>query len=128
MKSGKKIIGRSFILMLTLMAAVIMNGCDKDDDYNPPMSSPPSSNPPTNEVWIQGNNTYNPSTITVSVNTTITWRNKDAYYTHTVTSNSGEFDSGVIAIGGSYSRQFTAAGTYPYHCTLHTMSGQVIVQ
>jgi plastocyanin len=127
MKSGKKIGKRSYILMLFLVAVAIMNSCKKNDDYQP-MSSSSSSNPPANEVWIQGGNTYNPSAITVSVNTTVTWKNKDSYYTHTVTSNSGEFDSGVIAINGTYSHKFTAAGTYPYHCTLHTMSGQVIVQ
>lgn len=126
MKSGKKYIGRSFILMLALIAVTVMNGCKKDDGYSQPMSS--SSNPPANEVWIQGSNTYNPSSITVSINTTVKWTNKDAYYTHTVTSNTGDFDSGVIAIEGTYSHKFTTAGTYSYHCTLHTMSGQVIVQ
>lgn len=123
MKSGKKTKGL-IVLMLTLAAVTIVNSCKKDNTTTQPMSS---SSPPANEVWIMGGNTYNPSSLTVSVNTTVKWTNKDPYYMHTVTSNTGEFDSGVIAIGGTYSRQFTVAGTYPYHCTIHNMSGQVIV-
>ncbi len=124
MKPGKKYIGRSIILMLALMVVTAVS-CKKDD--NKPVSPPSSSGPPANEVWIQGNNTYNPSSITVNVNTTVKWTNKDTYYTHTVTSNSGVFDSGSIPSGGTFSYTFTSAGTYPYHCNFHTMSGQVIV-
>jgi plastocyanin len=126
MKSGKKNIGRSFIMTLVLITVIV--SCKKDNSYTQPSSSSSSSNPPANEVWILGSNAYNPSSITVSVNTTVKWTNKDTYYTHTVTSNTGEFDSGVIAIGSTYSHKFTTAGTYPYHCTLHSMTGQVVVQ
>lgn len=127
MKSGKKNLKRSIILILALMVVSIINSCKKDDT-NQPMSSTSSSSPAANEVWIQGGNIYNPTSRTVSVGTTVKWTNKDAYYTHTVTSNTGDFDSGVIAIGGTYSHQFTVAGTYPYHCTIHSMSGQIVVQ
>jgi plastocyanin len=76
-----------------------------------------SKGPGTNEVFIQ-NMAFNPSTITVEANTTITWTNKDAV-THTVTSDTGLFDSGGISNGETYSQMFTAPGTYAYHCTPH---------
>lgn len=86
-----------------------------------------TSNPGTNEVFMQ-NTAFTPSSITVAVNTTIKWTNKDGM-AHTVTSTSGLFDSGNIGSGGTYSRQFTATGTYAYKCTIHSsMSGTVIVQ
>ncbi len=86
-----------------------------------------SPTPGADEVFIQGM-AFVPSTITITVNTTITWTNKDAV-THTVTSDNGLFDSGSINPNGTYSRQFTSAGTFNYHCTIHpNMLAKVIAQ
>ena len=124
MKSIKKYPARIFLLCTLAISMLIIGSCSKDDDKE---NNQPSS-PPANEVWMQGN-TFNPGSITVSANTTITWRNKDSN-SHTVTSNTGgQFDSGTIAGGGTYTHQFTTAGTYPYHCNFHSgMTGQVVVQ
>jgi plastocyanin len=82
--------------------------------------------PGPNEVFIQGM-AFTPSTVTVTANTTITWTNKDGV-AHTVTSTTGLFDSGSINTGGTYSRQFTTTGSFPYRCTIHpSMTGTVIV-
>jgi len=77
-----------------------------------------SGSPGLNEVFIQ-NLSFNPSTIMVSTNTTITWTNKDAI-DHTVTSNTGLFNSGNIGPNGTYSYTFATAGTYSYHCQIHS--------
>jgi plastocyanin len=82
--------------------------------------------PGANEVWIQGM-AFAPSSITVSAGTTITWTNKENL-THTVTSDKGLFDSGNIGSGGTWGHNFATAGTYTYHCAIHsTMMGRVIV-
>jgi plastocyanin len=83
----------------------------------------------TSEVDINiASRAFSPETITVPVNTTVTWTNNDGM-AHTVTSDTGLFDSGSFGAGGTYSFQFTAAGTYNYHCTLHPdMIATVIVQ
>jgi len=82
--------------------------------------------PGTNEVWIQGM-AFSPSSITVTAGTTITWTNKDGI-AHTVTSDSGLFDSGSISANGTYSHLFATAGTYPYYCVIHpTMTATVVV-
>jgi len=48
---------------------------------------------------------------------------------HTVTADDNSFDSGNIGAGGSYSRTFSVAGTFNYHCTIHAgMNGKVVVQ
>ena len=82
--------------------------------------------PGPNEVFIQ-DMAFNPSTITVSAGTTITWTNKDAI-AHTVTSNTGLFDSGSINSNGTYSHLFSSTGTFPYHCSIHpNMTASVII-
>lgn len=102
-----------FVFMLS-----ILGSCQKASDMNDPGGDPGGTpGPGASEVFIQGF-AFNPSSITVAANTTVTWTNKDAV-SHTVTSNSGLFDSGLIGMNGTYSFKFTAAGTYSYHCTPH---------
>lgn len=108
----------SFSMVFLIAAFSILNSCQKMSDMNIPGGDPGGSKGPgANEVFIQ-NMAYSPSTITVAVNTTITWTNKDAV-PHTVTSDSGVFDSGTISTNGTFSFTFTSAGTYSYHCVIH---------
>lgn len=66
-----------------------------------------------------------PTTITVKKGSTITWTNNDTA-PHTVTGNG--WDSGQIDPGETYSRKFTAAGSFDYHCIIHpVMQGTVNV-
>ena len=80
---------------------------------------------------------YTPDATTVPKGSTVvwTWNSCDAGYggADVCTSHSVTFDDGVtsaIQDHGSYSRAFTAAGTYKYHCMIHgtAMSGTVVVQ
>jgi len=83
--------------------------------------------PGLNEVFIQSM-AFSPGTITVTANTIVTWTNKDGV-THTVTSNTGLFDSGTIGANKTYSHMFATAGSYPYHCTVHpSMTATVTVK
>ena len=71
---------------------------------------------------------FTPATITVTAGTMVTWTNNDNM-THTVTADDNSFDSGNLTSGSNYSRTFSVAGTYPYHCTIHpNMIAKVIVQ
>ncbi len=81
-----------------------------------------------NAVNIQ-NFAFSPATITVSAGTTVTWTNLDST-THKIVSDSGsELDSPNMDNGGVYTHTFSTAGTYAYHCGIHTyMKGTVIVQ
>jgi len=80
-----------------------------------------------NAVAISGF-AFSPASITVPVGTKVTWANKDAA-PHTITSDDGTtFDSGNLANGATYSFTFMKAGTFAYHCAIHTsMKGTVIV-
>ncbi|HEY8785744.1 MAG TPA: cupredoxin family copper-binding protein [Candidatus Limnocylindria bacterium] len=80
----------------------------------------------TSAVNIQGS-AFAPATITVHVGDTVTWTNRDAI-SHTSTSDTGVWDTHVITAGGSSSVTFTSAGTFAYHCAIHTfMKGTVSV-
>ncbi len=68
------------------------------------------------------NYAYHPADITVTKGTTITWSN-GTNIVHTVTADSGMFDSGNVNPGKSFSYTFSQAGTFPYHCTYHVALG-----
>ena len=71
---------------------------------------------------------FQPSTMTVPRGTSVTWRNT-ASITHTVTSNTGAFNSGNLSPGATFTHQFSQAGTYQYHCNIHpSMTGTIVVQ
>jgi plastocyanin len=132
----KKLIGSKsrFLIGIPILFAIlsISNSCTKNtmsDMYG--MGSGTggkggSGGPGLNEVFIQSM-AFNPATITVAAGTTIKWTNKDAV-AHTVTSDTGLFDSGNIGNNGIYSRTFPTAGTYQYHCAIHpSMTAEVVV-
>jgi len=80
----------------------------------------------SNIIYMKGSAFSNPS-LTVVTGTTVTWMNDDNM-THTVTSDNGVFNSGNMAPGSSYSYTFSAAGTFNYHCIIHSgMTGSVTV-
>jgi plastocyanin len=114
------------LAFFSIATSVVLFDCKKSSNTTS-SGTTTSGTPGSNEVWIQ-NMAFNPSSITVSVNTTVKWTNKDNT-AHTVTSTTGAFDSGSVGSGGTYSHQFTTTGTYSYKCTIHSnMNGTVVVQ
>jgi plastocyanin len=76
---------------------------------------------------IYGASTFTPGNLNVTVGSTVTWQNRDSV-AHTSTSDTGAWNS-TIAPGDSFSRTFTTAGSFAYHCTVHSgMTGTVIVK
>ena len=95
-----------------------------------PTPTPPAAVAVTIQVGARtlGNAAFGTSPVTVSVGTIVTWTNSDTL-THTVTSDSGAFDSGSLAPGAKFSFTFQTRGTFPYHCTPHPgMVGAIVVQ
>jgi plastocyanin len=103
-----------------LFAAILFISCSKS--YN--SSSNPA--PAAASVSIK-NMAFNPGSLSVVAGSTVTWMNSDTTI-HTVTADDGSFNSGNIAVGATYSRVFSTAGTFSYHCTIHPeMTGKVVV-
>jgi plastocyanin len=61
---------------------------------------------------------FNPKELRVRSGTRITWVNRDLF-PHTVTSTSQGFDSGTIAVNGSWTYVAGKTGEYAYECTFH---------
>jgi plastocyanin len=68
--------------------------------------------------------------VIVKVGTQIIWKNADST-DHTSTSNVGvspAWNTGILVPGKSSAPvTFSTAGTFPYHCEIHPMTGEVIV-
>ena len=122
-------------LMIGLILAVVLPaGCSSSPYSAPTTSQAPttttsSATPNSNKaaVTISGF-AFSPQTLTVAKGTAITWTNKDST-THTVTSDSGIWDSGDLAPGKTFSYTFNQTGTFPYHCKIHlSMTAKVTAQ
>lgn len=120
----------SLLMAIQVMAIFILTACTKSNDITGSgnQNPPPPVTKGSNEVYIE-NRAFNPESLTVSANTTVKWTNKDGVV-HTVTSTTpGQFDSGSIGNGGTFSFTFTTPGTYSYYCVIHPdMTGVVVVQ
>jgi plastocyanin len=66
---------------------------------------------------------FAPPSITIQVGGTVTWSN-DGQTAHTVTANSGSFDSGNLDPGQSFDHTFTQPGSFDYYCQYHRSLGQ----
>ncbi len=97
------------------------------DQLTPPSQTPPTSTPSTYNIEIKSF-AFNNDTLNIKVGDSIIWTNKDSA-SHSIISDSGtEISSPVISTGQTYSHTFATAGTYEYHCGIHTsMKGKVIV-
>ena len=61
---------------------------------------------------------FSPGTATVVLGDAVRWSFQEL---HTSTSDQGFWNSGNRSAGTTYSRTFADAGTYPYHCAIHSM-------
>jgi plastocyanin len=78
-------------------------------------------------VDIMGTWQFVPDPIDIVAGTTVCWTNQDGW-THTVTSDTGAFDSGVIGLTQKYCFTFDEPGSYAYHDELHPLTGTVNVE
>ncbi len=73
-------------------------------------------------------NVFRPTTITINVGDTVTWRNTDDV-PRTSTQDDGVWDSGNLNPGDEFSFTFEEAGTYSYFCRYHPgVVGTVVVE
>lgn len=92
-----------------------------------PAKARSDAKPQTAEVRVD-NFTFGPQSLTVPLNTTVTWVNRDDI-PHVIVSDDGGFRSKALDTGDKYSFTFTKAGAYPYFCGIHPkMVGRIVVQ
>jgi plastocyanin len=87
------------------------------------------------EAWAQGGTqvsiidfAFQPSSLVIKRGLGVAWTNTGAK-NHTVASDTGLFDSGVLAPGASFTQTFQQRGTFAYHCAIHpSMTGVIKVK
>ncbi len=92
--------------------------------------SPPSSGDTSPNTITMVNESFSPSSLTVTPGTSVTWKNNDSV-THTSTSDTpGIWDTGDILREGSKTTTFNTVGTFKFHCSIHptTMTGTIVVE
>ncbi|MCA1683051.1 MAG: cupredoxin domain-containing protein [Actinobacteria bacterium] len=109
-----------------IMVGTLLAGCgDSSSSANPAGGS--SAGKPVNIKAFA----FDPAGLTIPVGTAVTWTNQDPTI-HTATSVQGAaaaFDSGNLDKGKTFTFTFAKAGSYPYHCAIHSnMMGSVTVQ
>jgi len=130
-------------IFVALAIAGISAGCGGGGGGStapPNNNTPPGNTPPPAGGISVTNNSFSPSTKSVSVGTTVHWSwntctGGDPYYggTQTCVDHSVTFDDGTTSATqdqGTFQRTFNAAGTYNYHCSIHgaAMAGTITVQ
>ena len=76
---------------------------------------------------VGGQYAYTPKSMTVGVGETVTWTN-DSDAPHTVDADDGSFESDTFNENGTFAHTFSSAGTFAYHCDIHSyMQGTVVV-
>ncbi|MFA4935237.1 MAG: plastocyanin/azurin family copper-binding protein [Candidatus Methanoperedens sp.] len=113
-----------------LIFVVLVSGCTSAPDTAPQQKATPpkqSATPPPTTVEVGISDfMFFPPEVVIAKGGTVKWSNKDTYQ-HTVTS--GDFDSGTLNQGQTFSHTFNEAGTYDYWCKNHaSMRAKVIVK
>lgn len=101
--------------LLAGLAAGALLGCSSDSGPSEPDSG---DSGPTVTV---NNNSFNPSTLEVPVNSTVTWVWSSGGVAHNVTFQTGPSSGNLNS--GSFPRTFASAGSFPYVCTIHVAEG-----
>jgi plastocyanin len=122
----KKISRRMIKLVPAVLALVILvsmlacsSGYNSNSSTSKTTTTSATSAPASGSSVNISGDAFVPAGLSVSVGTTVTWTNKDSI-THTVTSDNGVFDSGNLSGGKTFSYTFNQAGTFSYHCGIHT--------
>jgi len=97
----KNLLGTTLLIVST---AILMTACYKSNNNN---------GGTTSNTIRMNNSAFSPSTLTVVAGSTVTWMNDDNII-HAVTTGDGSINSGDIAVGSSYTKTFSTAGTFNY--------------
>jgi plastocyanin len=131
------VLGLSTVLSLAL-AACGSSGSTTVPGASAPAASAPASAPAASAACAESGTpgsvtvsikdfAFDPSAITAKVGETVTFTNGDTA-SHTATLDDGTCATGLILNAKRDSLTFSAAGTYPFHCSIHTdMKGTITV-
>jgi plastocyanin len=116
-------------LVLLASGTLLLAACG-GGSTSPSTPTPTTSSAGNNVSIVENAGVYsfNPATLTIPKGTTVTWTNKSDG-SHTVTSDTNAFTaSGTLKESQTFQTVFATAGTYTYHCAIHSyMKATIIV-
>jgi len=105
---------------LTVVGTVVLGS-------SPLAAAVPAAAPRAGVAVTVASFSFTPAHAHVALGGTVTWTFPEMM-NHTTTSDDGFWSSGPRSSGATFSRAFATAGTYRYHCAIHTfMHGRVLV-
>src|SRR3954471_15547550 len=108
----------SYLATFSLIALVLlMPTAGAQQDQSQDQGSGTQQTPAQWSVAIPGDY-FDPADAAIGSGDAITFTNEDDE-AHTVTSDDGQFDSGLLNPGDSVTVRFEGAGTLTYYCTIH---------
>jgi len=121
--------------MILPLAALLACGGGGSDSTGPGTTGGTTGrtggNPVATTAVSMKNTAFTPEAIKVASGAVVTWTNNDGFQHNVVFDNNAANPSGPVNAGEAKALTMpTAAGTYPYHCSIHgtVMSGSVQVQ
>ncbi|WP_428329261.1 cupredoxin domain-containing protein [Mucilaginibacter sp.] len=108
-----------YLSLIVLSGIILIYSCSTNTAVKPVASVPAAT------VAIQ-NFAFVPDTVRIKAGSSVTWTNKDSA-PHTATSLTSVFDSGSLSTNGTFNFVFSNAGTYSYHCLIHSMMKTAVV-
>jgi plastocyanin len=134
---------RALIFVLTLASAMAFAACGASGSGSGGSTPPEASAPPASDggstaacevasgtgdvAGTIAGNAFDPAEVSATVGQVVGFTNEDAV-PHSFTLDDGSCDTGTFETGASGAIRFDAAGSYPFHCTVHpTMTGTVTV-
>ena len=122
-------------MSMSVLAAIAIIGCFSERSSGPVILEgcnaqlPPDAFGST--IVVIQDFTFSPAQVRIRPGTKVTWVNcgPAGDVAHTSTADGGAWNSGLLAPGATFTREFPAAGVLPYHCDPHPgMQGTVTVE
>jgi plastocyanin len=118
------------MVLIAAVVALAVAACSGDGAGSTTTGAPADTSSADAEaaVSIEGF-AFGPAELTVAPGTTVTWTNDESGIPHTTTSDDGDWDSGTLQPGDTFSFTFDEPGTYAYSCSIHpSMHGTIVVE
>lgn len=103
-------------------------GATNNNGNGTPTTPTTPSTPGANQVIATSGSVFNPSSLAVPTGTTVTFTFESVQHNVVFDTKAGAPANIAASSSTSVTRTFTAAGSYPYQCTIHSgMQGAVTV-